>query len=569
MKTGPALNKKTLNEKMLNKEESLIVGSDHAGFRLKRFLIETYSDYDWRDIGIFDEESSDYPDQAELLCTELLKIPSSFFGCLICGSGQGMAIKANRFPGIRAAVIMNEKQARLAREHNNANVLCLGANFISNLEASKIFETFTQTSFKEGRHKNRVAKLSQAVLSADPPLFSALEKEAVRQREGLELIASENYTSPAVMQVQGSVLTNKYAEGYPGKRYYGGCSEVDICEELAINRAKELFGAEHVNVQPHSGSGANMAVYFAMARPGDVIMGMDLAHGGHLTHGSSVNFSGFIFKPHSYSLNSKTQLLDYDRIEAEARKYKPRILIAGHSAYPRLIDFKKFREIADQVGALLHVDMAHFAGLVAAGVHPSPIPYADFVTSTTHKTLRGPRGGLILCRTKYAKDIDKAIFPGIQGGPLMHVIAAKAVCFREALTDSFKEYGQQILLNAQALASALQEEGFSLVTGGTDNHLMLVDLSPKNITGKEAEIALDKAGITINKNTIPGDTRSPFVTSGIRLGTPALTTRGMKENEMKQVARYISTVLHAPNSDDKIKKIALEVKKLCSHFPVL
>lgn len=411
-------------------------------------------------------------------------------------------------------------------------------------------------------------KESDNILSkTDKEIFSAIQREATRQREGLELIASENYTSSSVLVTQGSILTNKYAEGYPGKRYYGGCEHVDTCESLAIERAKKLFSAEHANVQPHSGSQANMAVYFACARPGDVIMGLDLSHGGHLTHGSPVNFSGFIFKTHFYQLNPKTHLLDYDQIAEQAKKVKPKILVAGHSAYPRILDFKIFREIADSVGALLLVDMAHFAGLVAGGVHPSPVPYADFVTSTTHKTLRGPRGGMILCSKENSKKLDKSIFPGIQGGPLMHVIAGKAVCFQEALQDSFKEYVHQILLNAKALAKHLVSYDFSLITGGTDNHLILIDLANKGITGKKAEEVLEKAGMTVNKNTTPEETLSPFVTSGIRIGTPAITTRGMKEKEMELIAEWIQKSLEAPDEEKKLKKIALEVKELCVKFP--
>ena len=410
-------------------------------------------------------------------------------------------------------------------------------------------------------------KNSTTLKQKDEKIFSAIQRESQRQKEGLELIASENYVSPAVLEAQGSVLTNKYAEGYPGKRYYGGCAFVDICEDLAIERAKKIFSAEHANVQPHSGSQANMAVYFAVAKPGDKIMGMDLSHGGHLTHGSPVNFSGFIFEACSYGLNTETGRLDYSQIEEQVLKQKPQVLIAGHSAYPRYLDFKIFREIADKAGAVLVVDMAHFAGLVAGGVHPSPVPYADFVTSTTHKTLRGPRGGLILCKQEHSKKLNKNVFPGIQGGPLMHIIAAKAVAFQEVDTQEFKQYAKQIVVNAQALAQALINKGFTLVTGGTDNHLMLVDLSNKNITGKQAEHALEQAGITLNKNTVPGETRSPFVTSGIRIGTPAVTTRGMKEAEMSLIADWIDQALNNVEDEQVLKKISHEVKELCLNFP--
>ncbi len=401
----------------------------------------------------------------------------------------------------------------------------------------------------------------------DRDIFSAIREESFRQKEGLELIASENHVSPAVLEAQGSILTNKYAEGYPGKRYYGGCAFVDQVEELAVERAKKLFSVEHANVQPHSGSQANMAVYCAVARPGEAIMGMDLSHGGHLTHGSPVNFSGFMFRSGFYQLNPRTALLDYDHIEEQARKQKPRILVAGHSAYPRIPDFKIFRETADRVGAVLLVDMAHFAGLVAGGAHPSPHPHAHFITSTTHKTLRGPRGGLILCSKEDKKRIDKTVFPGLQGGPLMHVIAGKAVAFKEAGQDSFKKYAHKIVANAKTLAKELISHDFSLVTGGTDNHLILIDLSNKKITGKKAEGVLEQAGITVNKNTVPGESLSPFVTSGIRMGTPAITTRGMGAEEMKQIALWISSALDKPDNLMSLKKIKQEVKELCSQFP--
>lgn len=404
--------------------------------------------------------------------------------------------------------------------------------------------------------------------SADPIVHGLIERELDRQEYGLEMIASENYVSRAVLEAQGSVLTNKYAEGYPGKRYYGGCEFVDQLEQLAIDRARQLFGAEHANVQPHSGSQANMAVYLACLEPGATVMGMDLSHGGHLTHGSPVNFSGFLFKAVHYGLDPKTGLLNYDLILEQAKKHQPKLLIAGYSAYPRVLDFKKFREIADQIGALLLVDMAHFAGLIATGVHPSPVPYADFVTSTTHKTLRGPRGGLILCPEVRAKTLNSKIFPGIQGGPLEHVIAAKAVAFGEALQPTFKTYCEQVVKNARALAAVLLKKGFHLVTGGTDNHLLLLDLSAREVTGKEAEIALDHAGITVNKNTVPNEKRSPFVTSGIRIGTPALTTRGMKEDQMTLIGEWISDVLSQPNDQARLEKIRGLVRELCEKYPI-
>jgi glycine hydroxymethyltransferase len=402
----------------------------------------------------------------------------------------------------------------------------------------------------------------------DPEIFQYIHFEKDRQEFGLEMIASENYVSEAVLEAQGSILTNKYAEGYPGKRYYGGCEFVDHIEQLAIDRAKLLFGAEHANVQPHSGSQANMATFMAAANAGDVILGMDLSHGGHLTHGSPVNFSGILFNSVSYGLDATTGRVNYDVIMDLARKNKPKIIIAGYSAYPRHLDFKIFREIADEVNACLVVDMAHFAGLVATGVHSSPIGIADYVTTTTHKTLRGPRGGMILCSNERAKALNSKIFPGIQGGPLEHVIAAKAVAFGEALKPEFKTYSQQVVKNAQALAKALMDKGFKLVTGGTDNHLLLLDLSDREITGKAAEISLDRAGITVNKNTVPNEKRSPFVTSGIRIGTPALTTRGMKESEMQIIAGWITKVLENPDQEAQLLKIKDEAKELCQRFPI-
>lgn len=399
----------------------------------------------------------------------------------------------------------------------------------------------------------------------DPEIMKVIEQETQRQRSKIELIASENFVSKQVMEAMGSQLTNKYAEGYPGKRYYGGCEYVDIAENLARERLKKLFGADHANVQPHSGANANLGVYFAVLKPGDKVLGMDLSHGGHLTHGSPVNISGTYFNFVAYGVNKETEIIDYDEVRKIALKERPKLIVAGASAYPRIIDFVKFREIADEVGAYLMVDMAHIAGLVAAGLHPSPVPYAHFVTTTTHKTLRGPRGGVILCKEEFAKQIDKSIFPGIQGGPLMHVIAAKAVSFKEALEDDFKEYQKQILKNAKTLADSLIEKGFRLVSGGTDNHLMLVDVKNKGLTGKKAEALLDHIGITTNKNTIPFETESPFVTSGLRIGTPAVTTRGMKEGEMKEIAKIISLTLEEKTDVDTLKGL---VKSLCDRFPL-
>ncbi len=402
----------------------------------------------------------------------------------------------------------------------------------------------------------------------DPEIYEAIKSEEYREEYHLELIASENFVSRAVLEAQGSVLTNKYAEGYPGKRYYGGCLYVDKVEDIARERVKAIYGAEHANVQPHSGSQANMAVYFVALNPGDRVLGMNLAHGGHLTHGSPVNFSGKLYNFYFYGVDIDTEMINYDLVWNLAKEIKPKLIVAGASAYPRVIDFEKFAQIAEDVGAYFMVDMAHIAGLVAAGLHPSPVPYAHFVTSTTHKTLRGPRGGFILCKKEFAKEIDKAVFPGIQGGPLMHVIAAKAVAFKEAMSPEFKEYQKQIVLNAKAMAEELMKLGYRLVSGGTDNHLMLVDLRDKGITGKEAEKALEEAGITVNKNAIPFDPQPPTVTSGIRIGTPALTTRGMKEDEMRYIARLIHEVL-SNFKDERVKeKVKKEVEELCKQFPI-
>lgn len=402
----------------------------------------------------------------------------------------------------------------------------------------------------------------------DRPVYNAIHEEVLRQQQGLELIASENFTSEAVMEAAGSVMTNKYAEGYPGKRYYGGCEKVDIVETLAMERAKKLFGAEHANVQPHSGTQANIAVLMAFLSPGDTIMGLQLAHGGHLSHGHPLNFSGKFFNVVGFSVSEKTELIDYEQAESLALQHKPKLLCIGASAYSRQFDWARFRKIADSIGAILMTDIAHYAGLVVAGLYPSPVPYADVVTTTTHKTLRGPRGGLILCKQKYAADIDRALFPGDQGGPLMHVVAAKAVAFGEALKPSFKAYQKQVMENAKALASSLAGQGLRIVTGGTDSHMFLVDLRPKNITGKEAEAVLGLAGITTNKNAIPYDPQKPFVASGIRLGTPAVTTRGMKKREMVQIAAWISQSLDKKDDPKALAKIHADVKKLCAKFPL-
>jgi glycine hydroxymethyltransferase len=408
--------------------------------------------------------------------------------------------------------------------------------------------------------------LIDEIRKIDPEVAESIENEVNRQRNKIELIASENFVDGAVLQALGTPLTNKYAEGYPGKRYYGGCEHVDVIEQLAIDRAKAIFGAEHANVQPHSGAQANSAVYFAVLEPGDLILGMDLAHGGHLTHGMKKNISGSYYRSEFYGVRQDTGCIDYDQLHRKARELKPKLIVAGASAYPRIIDFKAFSEIAKDCGAYLMVDMAHIAGLVAAGLHPSPVPYADFVTTTTHKTLRGPRGGMILCKSEYAKKIDSAVFPGMQGGPLMHVIAAKAVSFKQVMGDEFKKYQRQVLSNAKALAEALADEGFRLVSGGTDNHLMLVDLSNFSVTGKKTQHLLDEVGITVNKNAIPYDTQKPTVTSGIRIGTPAVTSRGMKEEDMKEIARLIKLVIN--DFDNSAEQVRQRVSALCKKYPL-
>ena len=410
--------------------------------------------------------------------------------------------------------------------------------------------------------------ITASLEQVDPEVFEAIRNESERLESNLELIASENVVSEAVLEAQGSLMTNKYAEGYPGRRYYGGCEYVDVVERLAVERARALFGAEHVNVQPHSGSQANMAVYFAVLEPGDTYLGMDLSHGGHLSMGSPVNFSGRLYGVVSYGVSAETETLDYDALADLAREHRPRLIVAGASAYPRILDYERFRAIADEVGALLMVDMAHIAGLVAAGCHPSPVPHADYVTTTTHKTLRGPRGGMILCREEHAKALDSRVFPGMQGGPLMHVVAAKAVALKEAATEEFAAYQRQIVANAKALADALTARGFRLVSGGTDNHVMLLDLRDSETTGKLAQETLERAGITANRNTVPFDRRSPFVTSGVRIGTPAVTTRGMKEPEMRVIAELIQRALAKVGDERGLDAVAAQVRALCERFPV-
>ena len=552
------------------------IGADHGGFDLKEALKKYLQSrgLTTKDFGALAKDpADDYPDFAQPVA-QTVAAGEAELGLLVCTSGVGIYIAANKIPGARAGQAFDEKEADLMRRHNDVNVLCLAGSTQPEL-AKKILDTFIAGKFEGGRHERRVNKLDFRLAplqlrlrNVDPQIAEVIDREKLRQQENIELIASENFVSPAIMEAQGSVLTNKYAEGLPKKRWYGGCENVDTIEQLAIDRAKKLFGAEHANVQPHSGSQANMAVYFAVLKPGDKMLTMDLSHGGHLTHGNKANFSGKFFEIVHYGVRKDDERIDYDQLAQMAREHKPRMITVGASAYPRVIDFKRMGEIAREVGAYLLADIAHIAGLVATGIHPSPMEHADFVTTTTHKTLRGPRGGLVLCREKNAKEIDSMVFPGIQGGPLEHVIAGKAVCFHEALRPSFKIYQEQIVRNSKALADGMKRNGYRLVSGGTDNHLMLVDVGAKNLTGKDCQIALDEAGITVNKNTIPFETRSPFQASGIRLGTPAVTTRGMKEAEMAAIADMISEVLLDIKNADAARKVRARVRELTAKFPL-
>ena len=552
------------------------LGSDHAGYELKEILKEhlVKQGITLQDLGTNSTASTDYPDFALAVAQKVISEKAEL-GLLVCATGVGMCMAANKVSGIRAAQVFDESMALLARQHNDANVLCLGAKITPPETAKKIVDAFLSAHFEGGRHERRLTKMQNIasehdlnLKAVDPEIALAISQEKQRQQENIELIASENFTSMAVMEAQGSVLTNKYAEGYPKKRWYGGCEFVDTVEQLAINRARKLFGAEHANVQPHSGSSANMAVYFAFLKPGDKMLTMDLTHGGHLTHGNRANFSGKFFEIVHYGVRKEDERIDYDQLAKMAREHRPKMITVGASAYARIIDFARMGEIAREVGALLLADIAHIAGLVATGLHPSPIEHADFVTTTTHKTLRGPRGGLVLCKERYAKEIDSQAFPGIQGGPLMHVIAAKAVCLHEALQPSFKAYQEQIVKNARALAEGMRRNGYRLISGGTDNHLLLVDVGARGLTGKDCQIVLDEAGITVNKNTIPFETRSPFQASGIRLGSPAVTTRGMKEPEMAAVADMISEVLMDIKNLDTVAKVRQRVRELTARFPL-
>jgi glycine hydroxymethyltransferase len=561
----------------------IALAADHRGVALKRALRERLERAGWQvvDFGTDGTDPVDYPDQAGP-AAEAVSRGEVDRAIVACGSANGVAYVANRYPRVRAAIALDAEMAEMARLHNDANVLSLSADRLDADAAWPIVETWLATGFEGGRHAPRVAKIDQygrrawqrelgrtsAVDEADPAIAQLLRAEARRQALGLELIASENFVSDAVLEAVGSVLTNKYAEGYPGRRYYGGCEVVDEVETLAIERAKALFGADHANVQPHSGSQANEAVYRAVLDVGDTILAMNLDHGGHLTHGSPVNFSGKLYRIVPYGVRRDDEQIDLDEVRRLAKEHRPKLIQCGTTAYSRVIDFAAFRAIADEVGAVLFADVAHIAGLVAAGVHPSPVGKAHIVTTTTHKTLRGPRGGLILCDGEWAKKVDSAVFPGGQGGPLMHVIAGKAVAFREAARPEFRAYQQQIVANARALAEGVAARGFRLVAGGTDVHLFLLSLVDRELTGKQAQEALERAAITTNKNMVPYDPRKPAVTSGVRIGTPAVTTRGMKEAEMAQIADFLARVLEAPGDEDRVAGVRREVEAFCRRFPL-
>ncbi len=560
------------------KDFVVAVAADHGGFELKRKMLAKFAAGSVKTLDLGPDKFDPADDYSEFGTRLGLAVSKGECDCgiLICRSGVGMGIAANRFHNVRAAVAHSAKVAKSSRDHNCSNVLVLPGELLGDDEAMEILDAWLGGNFSgDKRHVRRLLQIENdsydeaaAIRASDPEIASVIDAEKRRQSEGIELIASENFASPAVRAAQGSLLTNKYAEGYPGKRYYNGCECVDDAESLAIKRACELFGAEAANVQPHSGSQANMAAYFALIQPGDCILAMDLAHGGHLTHGHPMNFSGMLYKVVPYGVSKETEALDYDSIAKLAAENKPKMLVAGASAYPRTFDFKRLREIADSVGAFFVVDMAHIAGLVAAGEHPSPVPHADIVTSTTHKTLRGPRSGLILCKEKHLKTVNSKVFPGLQGGPMMHTIAAKAICFKEAMSEDFRKYQRQVRKNAVVLADALSKKGFRIVSGGTDNHLMLVDLRPKNATGKVVAEVLDKAGITVNKNMIPFDPEKPFVTSGVRIGTPAVTTRGMKEPEMQKIADWIAAAVDGRDDEKALSSIKDQIRSFMRAFPL-
>jgi glycine hydroxymethyltransferase len=560
--------------------DPIVMAADHRGSGLKAALrarLEA-AGHPVIDKGTDGDASVDYPDYAAQAAAAVAsgEVPR---GIVVCGSGLGVMYTANRYAGVRAAWVQDVEMARLAREHNDANMIALPGDRLDIDTAWPIVEAWLTTPFEGGRHQRRVEKidtvtaldarpLTPALDEADPDIARLLREEARRQALNLELIASENFVSEAVLEATGSVLTNKYAEGYPGRRYYGGCDVVDEVEQIAIDRAKQLFGADHANLQPHAGSQANEAVYRAVCDVGDKVLAMNLDHGGHLTHGSPVNFSGKLYDIVPYGVRRDTEQIDYDELRRLAREHRPRMIQCGTTAYSRIVDFAAFREIADEVDAVLFADIAHIAGLVAAGVHPSPIGKAHIVTTTTHKTLRGPRGGLILCDQAWAKKIDSAVFPGGQGGPLMHVIAAKAVALGEAMRPEFRTYCEAVLANARALAQGVVDEGFHVVSGGTDTHLFLLSLVERDTTGKAAEIALERAGITANKNMVPFDPRKPAVTSGVRIGTPAATTRGMRGDEMREIAGLIARALRHPGDVETLDTVRAEVEALCRRFPL-
>ena len=563
---------------------SVILGADHGGFALKQALSAHLKQrgVPIEDAGPDSPEPVDYPDYAHRVAGAVAAGRHPF-GILCCTSGIGMSIAANRHAGVQASVVFDVADAIQTRQHNNSNVLCLSGKKTDADLAAQIVDAWLATPFEDGgRHERRVKKANDAtgcgsglahvgpqLIATDPEIAQCIAAEEERQAANIELIASENFASRAVQQAQGSCLTNKYAEGYPGRRWYGGCENVDKVEQLAIDRAKELFGAKFVNVQPHSGSQANAAVYFSVLEPGDKILTMNLSHGGHLTHGHPANFSGKFYQVQHYGVTEDAGTIDYDALAVAAKEFQPKMITAGASAYSRVIDFARMREIADSVGAWLFVDMAHIAGLVAAGVHPSPVPHAHFVTTTTHKSLRGPRGGLILTNDEdLAKKIDGTVFPGVQGGPLMHVIAAKAVCFLEALQPGFREYQEQIVKNSRALAARLTEHGYRILSGGTDNHVFMVDVRPQGLNGKVVQETLDEAGITVNKNSIPYDTESPFKGGGIRIGSPAATTRGMKEDDMRVVADLIHESIVNRKDEAKLHEIRTRVREMNERFPL-
>lgn len=559
----------------------IAIGSDHGGVKLKGEIIRHLESRGVTidDAGSLDPDLSvDYGTYARTVA-EMVIEGRAESGILICTTGIGMSIAANRFSGIRAALCRDAKTVATSRDHNNANILILaGKDKYDGQVLSDMLDAWCRTDFSgDARHIRRLDRLEDNsghtveishLALADQEIYSLLKSQAEKENDTLNLIASENTVSRAVRVAQGCVMTNKYAEGYPGKRWYNGCSQVDRLEQLAMDRARELFGADHANVQPHCGSSANMAVYFSILQPGDTILAMSLDHGGHLTHGSPVNFSGGLYKVVSYGVSREQEVIDYDALESLALECRPKLIVAGASAYPRILDFARFREIADRTGAMLMVDMAHIAGLVAGGAHPNPTPYADFVTTTTHKTLRGPRGGMILCSAEHSRRIDKTIFPGIQGGPLMHSIAAKAVCLREAAGPEFKAYARQVVSNAAALAGSMSALGFRLVSGGTDNHLLMVNLEQNGITGKDAADALEKVGLVCNKNAVPFDSRSPFVTSGIRLGTAAVTTRGLKEKHMESLAGWIKQALADFDNPQNLEQVREQVVACAREFPL-